>query len=100
MAMDALFTAVTGLEANQQMLDVVGNNLANENTTGFQAQTVNFSDLLYQTLNQGTGPSANLGGTNPIQTGTGVRVESIGTNTQQGTLQTTGNSLDMALQGN
>jgi flagellar hook protein FlgE len=100
MAMDALFTAVTGMEANQQMLDVVGNNLANENTTGFQAQTVNFSDLLYQTLNQGTGPTANLGGTNPVQTGTGVQVESVSTNTQQGTLQTTGNNLDMALQGN
>ena len=100
MAMDALFTAVTGLEANQQMLDVVGNNLANENTTGYQAQTVNFSDLLYQTLNQATGPTADLGGTNPIQTGTGVQVESIGTNTQQGTLQNTGNNLDMALQGN
>ena len=100
MAMDALFTAVTGLEANQQMLDVVGNNLANENTTGYQGQTVNFSDLLYQTLNQATGPTATLGGTNPIQTGTGVQVTSIGTNTQQGTLQATGNNLDMAIQGN
>ena len=100
MGMDALFTAVTGMEANQQMLDVVGNNLANENTTGFQAQQVNFSDLLYQTLNQATGPTNNLGGTDPIQTGTGVQVAGVSTNLQQGTLEATGNDLDMALQGN
>ena len=81
------------------MLDVVGNNLANQDTTGFEAQGLNFSDLLYQTMSQGTGPTANLGGTDPIQTGTGVQVSSINTNTQQGTLQATGNNLDMALQG-
>src|ERR1700677_502762 len=99
MGMDALFTALTGLEANQQMLDVVGNNLANENTTGFQAQQVNFSDLLYQTLSQASGPTADNGGTDPGQTGSGVQVAGVTTNLQQGTLQSTGNELDMALQG-
>ncbi len=54
MAMDALYAGVTGLQVNQQMLDVVGNNLANSNTPGFKSQSVNFSDLVYQNITQAT----------------------------------------------
>jgi flagellar hook protein FlgE len=101
MAMDALFTGVSGLQVNQEMLDVVGNNLANSNTSGYKSQSVNFSDLVYQNLIQGTSASGNnVSGTNPIQVGSGAQVSSISTNLTQGTLQTTGNTLDMALQGN
>ena len=100
MAMDALLAGVSGLQANQEMLDVIGNNLANSNTTGYKAQSVNFADLIYQYLSEGTAPSANSGGTNPIQIGSGVAVASVSSNLQQGTLQATGNALDLALQGN
>jgi flagellar hook protein FlgE len=95
-----LTSGVTGLQAMQQMLDVTGNNLANSNTTGFKAQSVEFSDLLYQTYQAATGATADLGGTNPVQVGTGVQVATISNNLQQGALETTGNQLDMALQGN
>src|SRR5579862_5793409 len=95
-----LTSGVTGLQAMQKMLDVVGNNLANTNTTGFKAQDVQFSDLLYQTYQAAAGATANVGGTNPVQVGTGVQVASIATDLQQGALETTGNQLDLALQGN
>jgi flagellar hook protein FlgE len=72
---------------------VVGNNLANLNTTGFKEQTVQFSDLIYQ--NHGGG-----GGTNPIQVGAGVQVASNSTNEQQGTLSQTGGQFDMGIEGN
>lgn len=95
-----LLTAVSGLQASQQMLDVVGNNLANSNTSGFKSQSVNFSDLVYQTIKSATGDSSStISGTDPAQVGAGVQVASITSNLLQGSLQTTGNSLDMAIQG-
>ncbi|MBX9678466.1 MAG: flagellar hook protein FlgE [Gemmataceae bacterium] len=97
---NSLFTGVTGLRANQTMLDVVGNNLANSNTVGFKAQRVRFSDLVYQTINQAADTSnQQLGGTNPIQIGLGARVAAIDPNMQQGSIETTGRDLDLALQG-
>jgi flagellar hook protein FlgE len=97
---NVLLTAVSGLRAHQQMLDVVGNNLANTNTTGFKAQSVQFSDLVYQTLKPATAAgSGSVGGTDPQQTGLGVQVAAINSNLQQGSLESTGNELDLALQG-
>ena len=101
MTMAALYSGITGLQVNQEMLDVVGNNLANSNTTGFKEQRANFSDLIYQSLTQGSAPNGNQsGGKDPIEVGSGVQVASLTPNMQQGSLQTTGNDLDMALQGN
>ena len=98
---NSLFTGVTGLRINQEMLDVVGNDLANSNTTGFKAQTVRFSDLVYQTINQATsGSSDAVGGTDPVQIGLGAKVSSIDANLQQGSLESTGRDLDLALEGN
>lgn len=98
---NSLYTGVTGLRIHQQMLDVVGNNLANSNTTGFKAQRTRFSDLVYQTLNHATSPTdSSLGGTNPIQIGNGARVAAIDPNLQQGSLEATGRDLDLALEGN
>src|SRR5258708_1379360 len=98
---DSLLIGVSGLQVAQQMLDVVGNNLANENTVGFKSQRVRFDDLVYQTLGAATGPSTNSpGGTNPIQVGLGVRLGAIDTMNQQGSIQATGRDLDLALQGN
>jgi flagellar hook protein FlgE len=101
MGMDAIYAGVSGLQANQEMLDVVGNNIANSNTTGFKSQSVNFEDLVYQNLSDGSAPGTGVSnGTNPVQVGTGVKVASVSSNLQQGTLQDTGNELDLALQGN
>jgi flagellar hook protein FlgE len=98
--MEAIFSGITGLQVNQQMLDVVGNNLANSNTTGFKSQKVNFADLVYQTIKEATAATGTTGGTDPAQVGSGAKVAQISANFQQGTLQSTGNEFDMALQGN
>ena len=96
----SLLTGVTGLQANQEMLDVVGNNLANMNTVGFKSQSVNFSDLIYQTLSTAGGSNtAQTSGTDPVQIGLGVGTASIETSQTQGDLQSTGRDLDMAIQG-
>src|SRR5947209_8000960 len=96
---NSLFTGVSGLQTSQAFLNTVGNNLANSNTPGFKGQSINFQDLFYQTLLQGSSSSGTVGGTNPSQQGFGAAVGSIATNFQQGPLQTTGNDLDLALQG-
>ncbi len=95
-----LFTGSSGLQANSEDLDVVGNNLANMSTTGYKDQTTSFKDVVYQTLNPGSGPTATLGGTNPVQTGFGVTVGATSTNFSQGGITPTGNSQDAAIQGN
>lgn len=99
----ALFTAfqssVTGLLTNQTMLGVVGNNLANSNTTGFKSQRVDFQDLVYQNIREGSAPGNGIGGVNPMQTGFGAKVGSIESNFSQGPLTTTGRKLDLAVQG-
>jgi flagellar hook protein FlgE len=100
MAFGSLFTGVTALQANQQMLDVIGNNLANSNTPAFKEQNVTFADLFYQTLQPPTPSTQAAGGTNPIQSGFGAKMSSISTVNTQGTLQPTGNSLDMGIDGN
>jgi flagellar hook protein FlgE len=94
----SLLAGVSGLTAAQDLLDVVGNNLANLNTTGFKSQTPLFSDLLYQTLSPASA-SSNGSGTNPIQIGYGTLTASMETNFTQGALNTTGNPLDAAIQG-
>ena len=59
--MSSLLTGVTGLNVNQQMLDVAGNNLANSNTTGYKDQVAQFGDLVYQTLSPGSAATATTG---------------------------------------
>jgi flagellar hook protein FlgE len=95
----SLFAGVSGLRSSQQMMDIVGNNIANVNTTGFKSSSAVFQDLLSQTLAGAGAPTGNLGGTNPAQVGLGVRVAGISTNWTQGSLQVTGRSSDLAIQG-
>jgi len=95
----ALFSGVSGLRAHQQMLDVAGNNLANVNTTAFKASRLSFSDLLSQTLRDAGQPTQQVGGTNPVQVGSGVQVAAIDRNMGQGSLDNTGQPLDMAIEG-
>jgi flagellar hook protein FlgE len=96
---DALLAGVSGLTAHQKMLDVVGNNLANIDTLGFKTSRVTFSELLTQTLKEGTGPTDFTGGTNPEQIGAGVGIGSIDRDMTQGSMETTNQPLDMAIAG-
>jgi flagellar hook protein FlgE len=95
----SLLTGVTGLKANQEMLDVVGNNLANSNTPGFKGQRVRFADLFYQTMQPATPSTASAGGADPVQLGFGTRISSVDTLLSQGTLEPTGRDLDIGIQG-
>ena len=92
-------TGVTGLQANQEMLDVVGNNLANMNTIGFKSQSINFSDLIYQTLSAGGGTNAaQASGTDPIQIGLGVGTRASAPTRRRGACNRPA-ALDVAIQG-
>lgn len=96
---DALSAGVTGLKAHQMMLDIAGNNLANVNTAAYKAGRITFSELLSETVQQASGPSASVGGRNPQQLGSGVGIASISKNLSQGSFETTGSTLDMAISG-
>ena len=96
----SMFAGVSGLDANQTMMDVVGNNIANVNTVGFKGSSTEFADLLSQTLNGAGSPTAGLqGGTNAAAVGLGVRLQAINTNWTQGASEQTGRSTDFAIQG-
>jgi flagellar basal-body rod protein FlgG len=86
--------------AQQKDIDVISNNIANINTTGFKQDRTEFQDLMYQSLNYTAG-STSATSNNPtgIDTGLGVRVAGIQKNFIQGSLKETGNSLDIAIQG-
>ena len=95
----ALSAGVNGLQAHQKMLDIAGNNLANVNTTAFKAKTINFSELMTETIKKASQPTETVGGTNPQQMGGGVEIAGISPNMSQGNIVNTGNPLDMALEG-
>ncbi len=95
----ALSAGVSGLKAFQTMLDVAGNNIANVDTTAYKASSVHFSELLTETIRNASQPTANTGGTNPVQVGSGVGVSSIVADTTQGDIESTGSALDMAIEG-
>ncbi len=95
----SMFAAVTGLRSHQAFMDVVGNNIANVNTTGYKSSSVLFEDLLSQELQGAGAPSGNQGGTNPAQVGLGVRLSGVSVNFAQGATQLTGRDTDFAIQG-
>jgi len=97
--MRALYAGVMGLRAHQVRMDVIGNNIANVNTTAFKASRVNFSDMYNQTLGGAASPTATTGGVNPKQVGQGVGVSSIDVITTGGSLQATGKVTDLAIAG-
>src|ERR1700681_578292 len=97
--MRSMFAAISGLKNHQTFMDVVGNNIANVNTTGFKQSRVTFEDILSQTVRGASGPQGGRGGVNPEQIGLGVVLGGIDTIQSQGTLQSTGKSTDMAIQG-
>lgn len=88
------------MQNHQTRLDVIGNNVANVNTTGFKRGRVNFQDMISQQLSGAAAPTTELGGVNPKEVGLGVMTASIDTIFTQGNLQSTGVSTDVAIQGN
>jgi flagellar hook protein FlgE len=94
-----LFSAVSGIRANQLALSVIANNLANVNTTSFKASGVNFQTVFSDTIAGGTAPSPDIGGTNPLQIGNGVTLSDIPLDFAQGGSQFTGRNTDMEIQG-
>jgi len=97
--MGALASGVTGLKVHQSWLDVTGDNLANLNTVAFKSSSITFAELLAQTVKSATGPVGNLGGTNPQQLGSGVKIANISRDLTQGNIAATGQDLDVAING-
>lgn len=99
--MKALSTAATGMLAQQLNIDVISNNIANMNTTGFKRGRAEFQDLLYQNIERVGANSSDAGTVVPsgIQVGVGVRTAGVYRITDQGSLQNTGNMFDMAING-
>src|SRR3954462_18439 len=97
--MRSMFAAISGLKVHQTMLDVTSNDIANVNTLGFKGQRTTFKDSLAQLQRGGSAPTAAQGGSNAAQVGLGVQLNSIDNQMQSGALQTTGNVLDVAIQG-
>ena len=101
MSLRAMFSSISGLQADSQWLDMIGNNISNVNTVAYKAGRAEFSDQFSQSLFGGMGDnSANgSGGLNPQQVGLGTRLASIETIFSQGTTITTGISTDISIQG-
>jgi len=95
----SLYTGISGLLAHQQKLDVVGNNIANASTAGFKRSRVNFQDAFSQTLRHASEPTGTAAGRVPMQVGLGVKVASIDRVLEQGSLEQTGMSSDLAIHG-
>jgi flagellar hook protein FlgE len=94
MGTTSFFSALSGLSANRQAIDVIGNNLANLNTIGFKKSTTTFADVFSASLS-----SSVNGAGNPLEVGLGVRVGAIDQVFSQGSIKSTGSATDMAIQG-
>ena len=100
--MRSLFSGVAGLKTHQTRMDVIGNNIANVNSTAYKSQSMVFNDLLYQTTQAASGANANTGrgGINPRQIGLGAKTGAITTAIEtQGYAQTTNNPWDVMIEG-
>jgi flagellar hook protein FlgE len=97
--MGGMYAAISGLDANQTMLNQTANDLANVNTVGFKSSRVTFADSLTQVLRGASGATSTNGGTNPLQVGLGVQLSAIENEMSEGSFQSTNNPLDIAIQG-
>jgi flagellar basal-body rod protein FlgG len=100
--MDALRIGASGMQAQQHRVEVVANNLANMNTTGYQRRRTEFHDLIYQNSSRPDDRGSQAGTQVPggIQSGMGVDMMSVYRVTEQGSLKSTDNAFDLAIQGN
>lgn len=97
--MRAMYAAVSGLKNHQTLLDVTANNIANVNTVGYKGSRVSFADSLSQTVIGATAPGNGQAGRNAAQVGLGVQLASIDNLMGGGSLQSTGETTDLAIQG-
>jgi flagellar hook protein FlgE len=97
--MRGMFSAISGLKVHQTMLDVTANNLANVNTVGYKSSRTTFKDSMTQMYRAGTASTPGQGGANAAQVGLGVSLGSIDNQMGTGSVQSTGNPLDVAIQG-
>jgi flagellar hook protein FlgE len=97
--MRALFSAISGMQNHMSFMDVVGNNIANVNTVAYKSSRVNFQDILGQTIKGASSAQSGRGGTNAAQIGLGMSLGGIQTLMTQGSLESTGKSTDLAVQG-
>jgi len=95
----SLYAGISGLRSHQTMLDVTGNNIANVNTVGFKAGSVQFQDTLSQIVQNSRAGQDGAGGTNAAQVGLGTQVSAIRTNFAQGSAQSTGVPTDLMIAG-
>lgn len=95
----ALFTGLSGLNANSRLIDVIGNNISNVNTTAYKSNRLQFSSMFDRTFSIGSAPGTNTGGTNPGQIGLGVQAAGTQRNFSNGAINATGDSRDMAIEG-
>jgi flagellar hook protein FlgE len=95
----SMSSALSGMRNSQTMLDVVGNNIANVSTVGFKSSTAIFSDVLTQTLQGASAPTATAGGSSAAQIGLGARLAGTMQSFTQGAIQSTGRNTDVAIQG-
>jgi flagellar hook protein FlgE len=98
--MRAMFAAISGLKSHQTMLDVTSNDIANVNTIGYKSARTTFEDSLTQMTRGASASGSGVGGANAQQVGLGTQVGSIDNQMGMGSLQETGNALDVAIQGN
>jgi flagellar hook protein FlgE len=94
-----MFAAISGLKTHQVMLDVTSNDIANVNTIGYKSARTTFKDSLTQLQRGASGAGGGTGGSNAAQIGLGTQLGSIDNLMQSGALQSTGNPLDVAIQG-
>src|SRR3712207_5909613 len=97
--MRGMFAAISGLKSHQIMLDVTANDIANVNTIGYKSARTTFKDSLTQVQRGASGPTGENAGSNAAQIGLGVQLGSIDSMMHSGALQSTGNPLDVAIQG-
>ncbi len=98
--LQALLAGVASIKAQQTRMNVIGNNLANVNTTAYKGSRVTFQDMIAQTLRGAGRPTDDLGGTNAIQFGLGVLIAGTDVNNEQGSLNATNRPTDFSIQGN
>lgn len=97
----SMYSGVSGLKVHQTKLDVIGNNIANVNTTGFKRSTISFEEVFSQTIKSAQPSTSNgRGGTNPSQIGLGTSIGGVSTIHTSGNLQRTDNPNDLAIEGN
>ncbi|HUB73341.1 MAG TPA: flagellar hook-basal body complex protein [Solirubrobacteraceae bacterium] len=94
-----MYAAISGLDANQAMLNETANDLANVNTVGYKSASVTFADSLTQVMHGAASPTSSNGGSNPLQIGLGVELQATINEMTEGSFQTTNNPLDVAIEG-